>query len=56
MSAMMFDLSQIEIVKGSQSSIFGPNSLAGSINLKSSSPTPFGLQVYFQVWMTKINS
>ena len=41
MSAMMFDLSQIEIVKGSQSSIFGSNSLAGSINLKSSSPTPF---------------
>ena len=28
MSAMMFDLSQIEIVKGSQSSIFGSNSLA----------------------------
>ena len=41
MSAMMFDLSQVEIVKGSQSSIFGSNSLAGSINLKSTLPTPF---------------
>ncbi len=41
MAGMMFDLNQIEILKGAQSSVFGANALAGSIHLKSTDPKPF---------------
>jgi outer membrane receptor protein involved in Fe transport len=41
MGAMMFDLNQVEILKGSQSSVFGANALAGAICLKSRNPDPF---------------
>ena len=41
MGAMMFDMMQVEVFKGSQSSVFGPNALAGLISMKSQDPTPF---------------
>tara|TARA_B100000700_G_C15059022_1_gene864526 strand:+ start:4821 stop:7118 length:2298 start_codon:yes stop_codon:yes gene_type:complete len=39
MAGFIFDLAQVEIFKGPQSSIFGPNSMAGLISLKSVDPT-----------------
>jgi len=41
MGAMMFDMMQVEVFKGSQSSVFGANALAGLISMKSQNPTPF---------------
>ena len=41
MAAMMFDINQVEVLKGAQSSVFGPNALAGTISLKSNDPKPF---------------
>ena len=39
MAGLMYDLEQVEIFKGPQSSIFGPNSMGGLISLKSVDPT-----------------
>ena len=41
MSAMMFDLNQVEVFKGAQSSVYGANAMAGTISLKSVDPNPF---------------
>ena len=35
----MFDIGQVEVFRGPQSSVFGPNSLAGVVNVKSIEPT-----------------
>ena len=37
----LFDVYQIEIFKGPQSTILGPNAIAGSINITTNNPTPF---------------
>ena len=39
MVGLLYDLDQIEIFKGPQSSVFGPNAMAGLISLRSSDPT-----------------
>tara|TARA_B100002052_G_C15867849_1_gene593193 strand:- start:5 stop:2365 length:2361 start_codon:yes stop_codon:yes gene_type:complete len=41
MMGHLFDTKQIEIYKGPQSSVYGVNSLAGIINIKTQEPTPF---------------
>lgn len=41
MAGMLFDIKQIEIFKGPQSLIFGPNAVAGLINITSNEPTPY---------------
>ncbi len=41
MAGSLFDIDQVEIFKGPQSSINGSNSLAGQINLTSKKPTSF---------------
>ncbi|MBH10015.1 MAG: hypothetical protein CMG74_06625 [Candidatus Marinimicrobia bacterium] len=38
MSGMLYDLEQIEIFKGPQSAVYGPNAFAGLINFKSMDP------------------
>ena len=38
MAGMLHDLDQAEVFKGPQSTIFGPNAMAGLINLKSADP------------------
>ena len=38
MAGLLYDLDQIEIFKGPQSSMFGPNALAGLINMRSTEP------------------
>lgn len=35
----MFDIGQVEVFRGPQSTVFGPNSLAGAVNVKSIEPT-----------------
>jgi len=35
----MFDIGQVEVFRGPQSTVFGPNSLAGVVNVKSIEPT-----------------
>ncbi|NKB65726.1 MAG: TonB-dependent receptor [Candidatus Latescibacteria bacterium] len=37
-AGLLFDVDQIEVFKGPQSTIFGPNALAGLINLQSADP------------------
>jgi iron complex outermembrane receptor protein len=37
-SGMLFDLQQVEVFKGPQSSAFGPNALAGLVHMKSANP------------------
>ena len=37
-TGLLFDLDQVEVFKGPQSTIFGPNALAGLINLRSADP------------------
>ena len=39
-AGLLFDLDQVEVFKGPQSTIFGPNALAGLINLRSANPQP----------------
>ena len=39
MVGLLYDLDQIEIFKGPQSSVYGPNAMAGLISLKSTDPT-----------------
>jgi outer membrane receptor protein involved in Fe transport len=39
MAGILFDLEQIEVFKGPQSTRFGPNAMAGLINLQSTDPT-----------------
>jgi outer membrane receptor protein involved in Fe transport len=39
MPANLFDIQQVEILRGPQSSIFGANAMAGLINLRSAEPT-----------------
>ncbi len=41
MVGMLFDTKQIEVFKGPQSSIYGPNAIGGLINITSSEPTPY---------------
>ena len=41
MNGMLFDVQQIEVFKGPQSSIYGSNALAGLINITYTDPTPF---------------
>ena len=41
MVGMLFDTKQIEVFKGPQSSIYGPNAMAGLINIISAEPTPY---------------
>ena len=41
MAGSLFDIQQVEIFKGPQSSVNGANSLAGQINLISNKPTPY---------------
>ncbi len=38
MAGLLYDLEQIEVFKGPQSSIFGPNALAGLISMRSTNP------------------
>ncbi len=38
MAGILFDLADVEVFRGVQSSVFGPNTLAGSIQLHSNSP------------------
>ncbi len=37
-TGLLFDVDQVEVFKGPQSTIFGPNALAGLINLRSADP------------------
>ena len=39
MVGLLYDLDQIEIFKGPQSSVYGPNAISGLISLKSTDPT-----------------
>ena len=39
MVGLLYDIDQIEIFKGPQSSVYGPNAMAGLISLRSSDPT-----------------
>ena len=39
-AAALFDLQQVEVFKGPQSTIFGPNAMAGLISLQSADPGP----------------
>ena len=39
MAGLLFDLEQVEVFKGPQSAIFGPNALAGLISIRSQEPT-----------------
>ena len=41
MNGHLFDVNQIEVFKGPQSTVFGPNAMAGSINILTKNPTPF---------------
>jgi len=41
MAGMLFDTEQVEIFKGPQSSIYGPNAMAGLINMTTANPTFF---------------
>ncbi|MAJ45385.1 MAG: hypothetical protein CMF96_11675 [Candidatus Marinimicrobia bacterium] len=41
MTGHLFDVKQIEVFKGPQSTVFGPNAVAGSINITTNKPTPF---------------
>ena len=43
-AGLLFDLDQLEIFKGPQSTTFGPNALAGLINLRSTDPAPVASQ------------
>ena len=36
---LLFDMAQLEVFKGPQSTIFGPNAMAGLINMESADPT-----------------
>ena len=40
MAGLLNDIKQIEVFKGPQSSIYGPNAMAGMINISSNDPTP----------------
>ena len=40
MVGLLNDIDQIEVFKGPQSSIYGPNAMAGMINISSNDPTP----------------
>lgn len=39
-AGLLFDVDQVEVFKGPQSTIFGPNALAGLISLRSADPQP----------------
>ena len=41
MAGMLFDVQQIEVFRGPQSSIYGPNAMAGLINISTAEPTPY---------------
>ena len=43
-AGLLFDLDQLEIFKGPQSTSYGPNALAGLINLRSTNPAPVASQ------------
>ena len=40
-AGVLFDLDRVEVFKGPQSTIFGPNAMAGLINMESADPLPF---------------
>lgn len=44
MAAMLVDVDQVEVFKGPQSSSFGPNAMAGLINMRSADPSQAPLQ------------
>jgi iron complex outermembrane receptor protein len=49
-AAVLLDMDQIEVYKGPQSTIFGPNAMAGLINLQSADPSQsFGCRAKFTV-------
>ncbi|MFH1567156.1 MAG: TonB-dependent receptor [Gemmatimonadota bacterium] len=41
-AGLLFDLDQVEVFRGPQSTVFGPNSMAGLISLRSTPPAPVG--------------
>ena len=43
-AGLLFDMDQLEIFKGPQSTTFGPNAMAGLINLQSADPAPIAGQ------------
>ena len=40
-AGVLFDLDRVEVFKGPQSTIFGPNAMAGLISMESADPLPF---------------
>ena len=47
-AGVLFDLQQLEVFKGPQSTVFGPNAMAGQINVRSADPEPeFGQLAQF---------
>ena len=40
-AGVLFDLDRVEVFKGPQSTIFGPNAMAGLISMESTDPLPF---------------
>ena len=44
MAGLLHDLDQAEVFKGPQSTLFGPNAMAGLINLRSADPSPSAAQ------------
>ena len=44
MAGLLHDLEQAEVFKGPQSTLFGPNAMAGLINLRSADPAPAAAQ------------
>ena len=44
MAGLLHDLEQAEVFKGPQSTLFGPNAMAGLINLRSADPAPAASQ------------
>ena len=44
MAGLLHDLDQAEVFKGPQSTLFGPNAMAGLINLRSADPAPTAVQ------------
>ncbi|MBT4100523.1 MAG: TonB-dependent receptor [Gemmatimonadetes bacterium] len=48
-TAMLFDMDQVEIHRGPQSTVFGPDAMAGLISMQSSAPGRLGPQIQASV-------